>query len=263
MWASIDRSTGLIREAAFATLGAGRTAMIFAASPRSRKASAELADVVSRCVDSSREDGAALAQALVEPHETAAAGAFTTAGFTRLADLAYLRRPRQTRRRDEPRLPEGVTAEQFRPGQEPELARALERSYVDTLDCPALCEMRDTADVIDSHRASGQFTPSLWWIIRHRGEPEGALLLNPCSVQDHIELVYLGVSPALRGSGLGARLLQMGLARCADRPERIITCAVDKRNAPALRLYEREGFAPFAHRVAFVMPLRDPPPAQR
>lgn len=231
--------------------------MIFAASPRAADAAPELAAVIDRCVLAARADGAALAQALVEPHETAAADAFIAAGFVRLAELAYLRRPRPTRRRTDETLPQGVTLSPFQPGDEPDLARALERSYIDTLDCPALCDMRDTRDVIESHRAAGQFTPGMWWIVRRNKQPEGALLLNPCPTQDHVELVYLGISPALRGLGLGSTLLRIGLARCADRPERTVTCAVDKRNSPAMRLYQREGFSAFADRVALVRPLRE------
>ena len=45
-------------------------------------------------------------------------------------------------------------------GQQVDLA--LDRSYVDTMDCPELCGMRATADILASHKATGEFDPSLW-----------------------------------------------------------------------------------------------------
>jgi ribosomal protein S18 acetylase RimI-like enzyme len=80
--------------------------------------------------------------------------------------------------------------------------------------------------------------------------------LNPCPDQQSIELVYLGLSPALRNQGLGSRVLRQGLAAALahrlGRHAEEVTCAVDTRNAPAIALYQRFGFASFTQRVAFV-----------
>ena len=65
---------------------------------------------------------------------------------------------------------EGVRVEAFRDGEDDEaLMAALERSYVDTLDCPELCGLREKRDVLDSHRSTGKFDPNLWWLVRLGG----------------------------------------------------------------------------------------------
>lgn len=133
------------------------------------------------------------------------------------------------------------------------LAIALERSYIDTQDCPELCGLRDVADVLDSHRSVGDYDPALWWIIEYQGKPEGAMLLSACPEQQTIELVYLGISPVLRGKGIGSAMLALGLKELTGRPEGTISCAVDTRNAPAMKLYKRAGFQQFSTRVPMVM----------
>lgn len=204
-----------------------------------------------------------LAQALLEPSEIGAVEALAGAGFVRLGDLAYMRR---SLRKESPEggaaWPEGVEvkrlsefAQEDRTGL---LVRALERSYIATLDCPELCGMRRVSDVLDSHFSVGAFNPDLWWVVLAGGEPEGCMLLSACPEQQVIELVYLGLSPALRGRGIGRSLLRMGFAEIKGRPERSMTCAVDVRNHPALRLYQGAGFQQFSTRIPMVKPLGQP-----
>src|SRR5690606_7180872 len=99
------------------------------------------------------------------------------------------------------------------------------------------------------------FEPDLWWLVRLHSEPQGAMLFSPGHGGGHVELVYLGLAPPLRGTGLGATLLDFGLRVLAGRPEPLVTCAVDQRNEPARRLYRRAGFEQFAERAAFIRPL--------
>jgi GNAT superfamily N-acetyltransferase len=201
-----------------------------------------------------------LAQALLEPDEHEAIQALVLAGFTRLGDLAYMRRPMPRSGGGFPRSwPSGTRVVRVadlagHSGAEM-LERALARTYEHTLDCPELCGLREPADVLESHRCVGQFDPRFWWLVLRGEQPEGCMLFNPCREQQLVELVYLGLSAELRGRGLGSMLLSMGLAELGGRPERRITCAVDTRNQPALRLYRRAGFEQFATRVPMVLPL--------
>ena len=126
---------------------------------------------------------------------------------------------------------------------------------MDTLDCPELCGLRRTDDVIASHLATGVFHPETWWLVFEDGEPEGCVLMSHCPEHDSVELVYLGLSPRLRRRGLGERLLRCAIARCARYSAASVTCAVDRRNAPAVALYERLGFRAFASRIALVRGL--------
>ncbi len=256
LWASVEREGGVPRQVCLAVVGAGRSAMVFTSTPRSAPERAELAGVIDRAC--AEIPGLALAQTLLETHETGAGEAFLGAGFISVGDLAYLRRPRamasDPKGTTDSLWPAGVEGRRYEVGDEDLFVRALDRSYADTLDCPELCGLRSTRDVLDSHRATGRFDPNLWRVLLWEGEPHGAILLNPSPEQDSIELVYLGLSPALRGRGLGAALLRWGVALVRERSEAFIACAVDQRNEPALRVYRRLGFAEFASRRALVRP---------
>lgn len=258
MWVSVDSGdpTGKVREVVLAVPGTGKTSMCFTSQPTSPAAENEVSMLLQRACDDL--PGAALAQALLEPAETGAHRVFLRAGFTEVGRLAYMRRP--TPKRDEfaptTSWPKGITVTNWKRGDDADLAIALERSYIDTLDCPGLCGLRQTVDVIASHRGTGIFDPSYWWIIRHDHTPQGAMLFNPCPDQSTIELVYIGLSPMVRGKGLGRMLMHTALATLAGRRERTITCAVDRRNIPAMRLYEALQFESFADRIALVRPVR-------
>lgn len=201
-----------------------------------------------------------LAQALLEPEQTRLLAAFSEAGFQRLADLAYMRRkiPRRAGPAPHP-LPIGIEvrplAELGRQGHA-DLRVALERSYAQTLDCPALCGLRSVDDIIASHQAVGRFDPNLWWIVTRQGQPEGCILLSPQAGEETAELVYLGLSPSVRGMGLGRWLLEMGLNELAHGPDRILACAVDLVNTPARKLYAALEFEHFATRLALITTLR-------
>ncbi|MEC9374566.1 MAG: GNAT family N-acetyltransferase, partial [Planctomycetota bacterium] len=258
IWGSVTPDNN-VRHVCLLTPGPGRVAMAFTDEPEDPAAEAELGRVIATaCRELADSSRVRLVQALLEPRETHALESFLHAGFLRIGGLMYMRRPWRDvkgREEDDAPWPDGVTVDRWRQGEDAELVEALQRTYIDTLDCPELCGMRDGRDVLESHRASGQFDPNLWWLVRLNGEAHGALLLNPDPTQGHTELVYLGLSPALRGKHLGGRLLRMGLRAIAKRREREVTCAVDERNVAARRLYEKHGFQAFARRIALVRSL--------
>lgn len=262
MWASFGPG-GAVGEVCLAVAGAGRTCTFFTSTPRTAGGERELGRVVDAACGNMESMG--LAQALLLPNEEGARRAFESGGFRFLAELLYLRRKtpgpdsEEGAAPEEIDWPEGVSVANWRPGEEAELKTALRRSYEQTLDCPDLCGMRTLDDVLDSHRSTGVLDPSLWWIVRLEGEPEGALLLSRCPDQGSVELVYLGLSPALRGKGLGRAMLRMGLGRLSRVPEQHVTCAVDARNTPALRLYRSFGFADIGKRIALVRALNGGP----
>lgn len=258
LWASFPPGGGNPRQVCLGVMSTGRTATTFTSAPESAAEEIELGSVIDAVCGDLPE--VVLVQTLLEPGERGARSAFLNAGFRWVGGLAYMRRP--TPKRGEygdflsPQWPAGVVVRHARPGDDGAIVAAMDRTYVDTLDCPELCGLRDTKDVLASHRATGTFDPMLWWIVEIDGSPEGLMLFNPCPDQASVELVYLGLSPAARGRGLGALLLKMGLAHIASRREPTITCAVDDRNAPAIRLYRAHGFTEFAHRTALVRPVR-------
>lgn len=242
--------------------------------------------------------GIILAQALLEAREKEAAAALRSVGFAQLGELAYMRLGLETPPPGlslSQEWPAGVAvrsiAQLIRDGAsstqaDAMLSHALEHTYVDTQDCPELCGLRELSDVLESHKAVGVFDPELWWIVLHNDQPKGCALFSVCPEQDSVELVYIGICPSLRGGSLGRTLFRFGLAHVFDRaivehhehqnipsPPEVaggvhpqvtglggLTCAVDSRNAPAVRMYRTLGFQKFATRVPFVkrLPHSDP-----
>jgi ribosomal protein S18 acetylase RimI-like enzyme len=272
-WSSCDTETGRVREVALGVRGSGRTAMCFTSQPGSRASEQELGRVIDALCDDLRSvsdpNGVRLAQALLNPGERAAARAFTNGGFHELARLAYMGRPVPTPGEFEGfepwQLPADTAARSLAtlgPEREETTQRlliALTRSYEQTLDCPELCTLRSPEDVLDSHRSVRRFDPRWWWLIELNGEPEGAMLFTACPDSGGVELVYLGISPRLRGRGLGRvlmrsgmRELAFGLTKSRARERARLTCAVDLHNEPARRLYRGLGFQMTAERVAMV-----------
>ncbi len=285
-----------LRQVCLPVLGSGRTAMLFVSRPGQggvlgtpEVQQQERVAVVKAALDRLRSTPeAGLAQGLSLPSERYAIEAYEAAGLVLIAELRYLSRPLAKRRGPLPRpgalidplqgsqWPGGVEIRVY-PTDKPEskagveadalLADAIEASYRETLDCPELREMRQMADVVRSHRQTGDWTPSLWWFISLNNQPMGCLLLNPCPAGggtgggegdeggqgggwDSIELTYLGLAPEVRGCGLASQLLDRGIEYAERLGYATMRCAVDVRNTPAMKLYERAGFVPLATRIA-------------
>jgi ribosomal protein S18 acetylase RimI-like enzyme len=269
MWATVDRKPdggiSRIREVCLAVPGTGRTAVLMLGDPESalwsngHQERAGCVTAACRHLEAGRT--VRLAQSLPEPRQEWAVDAFADAGFMKVGDLAYLRRGVQPlERAPSDGWPAGITVRNvrgMRGGDEDRLLmlEALERTYVDTLDCPELCGMRETADVLESHQSTGEWSARLWWLVFKDGEPQGCMLFNRVPEQGSVELVYLGLSPALRGQRLGQRLIELGLESALRTDATQVTCAVDLRNAPAQKLYARLGFQEFGRRVAMVRPI--------
>ncbi len=271
MFGTVDtgqpRLADRVRQACLMVPGSGRTAMFFLSEPAPGgdpggnpvAYSERIACITAACGHAEAEMAATvrLFQALPEPGESWLIGAYLGAGFQQISELEYLRRPRQWLRKVKPRaMPDGLRFVSVSEIDSSERTRvlmtALERTYAQTLDCPELCGMRETADVLDSHLKTGQFDPRIWTLAMLNGEPQGCLLLSRVPEQRACELVYLGLAPVLRGMGVASGLLAHGLELPLGDIVDSITCAVDGRNTPAKALYDRFGFRPFGRRVALV-----------
>jgi len=281
-FATINVDRRAVREVALAIPSPGRSALVFLGRPspagdrpteRAGCATAlteHLASLPNRPIE--------IAQALPAANERWAVDALLASDWRIVGELAYMRRPLSPdeaphqgllrRREFEPDLPDGVELEPIAipdPGSPVlgVLVDALDDSYMDTLDCPELCGMRRTSDIIASHGAIGRPELAIWTLVRHEGRPAGAVLLAGLPEQRCYELVYIGLGPSLRGLGLGELLMRRALGQLSARLRRgamrsgwSLTCAVDTDNTPAVRLYQRLGFTPFDRRVACVHGLR-------
>ncbi len=275
-----DGSQG-VRQAAMAVPAAGRTAGLFLSEPLpggdpggTDVAHAERVAVIHAICDhlahANSNVGLApvqMLQALPTPTDTAVLAALRSAGFVQVGELLYMQRSIRRnaagllRPPPVPAWPKDIRVASLAAlggsiqGHREALGLALERSYEATLDCPALCGLRSTSDVLDSHLAVGDFDPALWFMAFKDGTPLGCMLLTRLPDQRAVELVYLGLAPQLRGMGLGRSLLDLGLRAMPQSGYDWLLCAVDRQNEPALHVYQRAGFRPFAERIALVFSL--------
>jgi len=257
LWCSLDEH-GRVVASALGVANPGRTAMIFVSPPTDVTRAHASALTAHLCGELGR-NGAALAQALLPEDASVERAVLNDAGFLDLTVLISMERrlPRRSEIRSEfdaPALPPGVAIEPWDPDDRALLISVLDASYEETLDCPGLCGLRRTEDILDGHLHSGRLERTLWSILHVDGVACGAILLSP-NGGDAIELVYLGLARSVRGRGLGRRLLLHGLAALVGRHERVICLAVDERNAPATRLYGSFGFRPLQRRLALIRPL--------
>lgn len=277
IWATVKNPVATplqVRQACLAVPGSGSTAMIFLSEPmpggepggpeQARTERIALLRQVAAHFHGARKPLVKILQALPDPGDAWAESAFRGAGFVFVGDLEYQRRPvapsdlRSVRQ--EPSWPQGVRVVPLSSVPESErdqtLLRVLEESYQETLDCPELCGLRETPDILASHYATGVFDPSLWFLVmlqEHGGEvARGCMLLSRVPEQRVMELVYIGLSPEVRGKGLGGRLLEFGVRIAAEARVDAMTCAVDCRNEPARKMYREHGFQGAGKRRAFV-----------
>ena len=96
---------------------------------------------------------------------------------------------------------------------EAEFRSVLQATYMGSLDMPELEGTRTLDDILESHRATGRFVAERWRLGRIPGKPEAASVLLMAEVpgRDVWEVIYLGLTPAARGHGLGRAVLQHAL----------------------------------------------------
>ena len=249
----VAHGDGQLRAAALLVPHPGRSALLMASPPHDHAHAAVVAALVEHVLRASTElPGVRLIQALSAPSEALRSRAWTAGGMRHLASLDYMERPLKPVPPIAATPPPEVRFEPWDPQRRDLLQALLAETYVETLDCPGLAEMRTTEDIVDGHLAAGEHDPSLWTIAWQDGRPIGALLLAPSHATDSVEVVYLGLAPHARGRGLGRALLGHGMELVGDRRERVLALAVDQRNTPAVALYARLGFRTVRRREAFV-----------
>lgn len=271
MWYTIDPADpkSRIREACLAIEGPGKTAMCFISGPVSEHddvgRDAERGSCLRSLIRHLEPKRVSLAQALPEPHERWAIDAYKSAGFTHAGELSYMELELAGRRRKQPTQPvswpAGIETRSVRDPHESDhehLIRILEGSYIDTLDCPELCGLRATEDVLESHLSTGEFDPSMWTLAFEDGLPIGCSLVSSIPENGSAELVYIGITPRGRRRGLGRALLEHSIAALHERRIERLVCAVDQRNLPAMRLYKSLGFQVFSARSAWVHAVHIP-----
>ena len=239
--------------AMFPILSPGHTALLFIPSPRPE--AVDVGPLVEAVCESIVGRGAMLAQVLLDPTDQPARTRFAELGFREMAELLYLHcgLGRDTAAMA---LPENFAWQTYSDQTHPLFERAILESYQQSLDCPALNGLRNIGDIIAGHKASGEFDPRFWFVLMEGNETRGVVLLSHVPRTDMAELVYLGLTPKVRGRGIGDLLMRHALWTLREMKLARLTLAVDAQNAPALHLYYRHGMQRMGIKIAMMRDLR-------
>ena len=235
---------------------AGRATLLMV-PPRLRPSlqSRHVSESIAGSLIESGRRGVTLAQVLLDPEHRAVQRAVVESGFEEIAELVYL--GRQVRNPINGRiLPDKYRLWRYDQSTHFRFGRCIERTYVDSLDCPRLNGRRATEDIIDGHKAAGEFDPELWMLLSDVDDNDlGVLLLNRLQGRAGYELVYIGLTPEARGKGIADCLIRTALNALAAEGGGQIVTACDASNGPARKLYHRHGFAHLYARRALVKEL--------
>lgn len=135
---------------------------------------------------------------------------------------------------------QGLRLREFRAGDEATLERVVTDSYIDTLDCPLLGDLRTGKAAVEGYLANRDQKHS-WWFAEVAGEVIGCLLLWERAPAIW-ELTYMGIIPSARGRKFGAVLLEAAIAIANQMGAGQLVLSVDRENQPATRLYHQRGF---------------------
>ncbi|WP_200761437.1 GNAT family N-acetyltransferase [Poriferisphaera corsica] len=185
-----------------------------------------------------------LYQSLIELNQTHQQTALLAAGFSHLALLNYMQirlgyaSPPSTSQFTQQNIQTHTYSDQSHPLFE----RAIQDSYIDTLDCPGLLGKRSIQNVIAGHKATGDFDPNLWHVFTQDQSPIAVMLISKLGKNQTAELVYLGIAPSHRNKGLAKQFLSFGMQLASYEAQRKLITAVDNNNVPAVKLYKSLGF---------------------
>jgi len=231
----------------------GRTAFVYSsvpnpADPQLDKYAVEALRQLCRLTISSNNN---LLEALLDTEDTVRKKIFLHCDFKKLTDLIYLSRvssiPVQ-----QPNINKDVSWLNYDQKNHNLFKNVICQTYHDSLDCPELENLRDMEDVVQSHKAAGAFDPRWWKLMSHNGEPCGVLLLSLLPDSNSMELVYMGLTPAVRGKGLGQLLLHEATECSRQSGVSCLMLAVDCRNHFARKLYEQFDFTEFLRRTVLL-----------
>ena len=261
LWqASEGGPTGRILGTVLLVPNHGNTAMLFVGQATGWEDTAAVVELIRAVCDGPGKEGICVVQSLIDPGQVVEGEVLQRAGLTRLAKLIYMQRtiepgehrvarPTALGGCEEPRI---IT---YSEQTHDDFARAIESSYIETLDCPGLVGMRQTDEIIAGHKGTGRFDPGSWLAYFDKNDdPIAVLLLAPVAQGSGHELVYLGVSQDYRGKGIGKRLMRYAVSEAARQGGSRMYLAVDDRNDPAVRLYTSLGFRASTRKIAYVMP---------
>lgn len=232
----------------------GRMGLLLLIPPPTRIARIELAGFVSEIGKYYESQGLSFFQSLTELEDLGRREILEAANFRLITTLIYLERSARHPWVDPP-APQAAIWHSFNESNAAAFSATLRATYCGTLDCPELSGLRNDADILAAHQSSGEFLPDCWELAEIDGNVAGCILLNRVIGSSAFEVAYMGVTPNFRGRGVGALLLRRALEKTRQFGAHQITLAVDARNIPARKLYEKLEFRAIASREAYLRAL--------
>jgi len=249
------RRAGALVGAIAAQVQPGRTAVVWPPQTVSQEPLATARQLLAAACEGLALQGVCLAHAILEKVPRADNAILRDAGFQPLATLLYLVCPESEFPSGPPSGP--LQLEPFAASKWDRLARLVEATYEETLDCPFLNGLRNVEDILAGYQATGAFAPERWFIVRHQDRDIGCLLLADHPQEENWELVYMGLVPSARGNGWGREVVRHAqwLTRQAGRPRLVL--AVDAANHPAVAMYTCAGFRAWGRRRVYLKALAE------
>lgn len=174
-------------------------------------------------------------------------------GFRHVADLLYLLCPAREFPGEEPE--QGLSFLPYHTVEPGRFKRIVERTYQQSLDCPAIDGMRVIDDVLAGYRSTGVYDPSRWLLVQIGNEDVGCLILSADPHHEHWELTYMGVVPEARGRRLGLAIVRHAQWLAGRFGQQRLVLSVDAANAPAVEMYSCAGFVAWDRRHVLLKPL--------
>lgn len=134
------------------------------------------------------------------------------------------------------------------------LEQLVAATFVQTLDCPALNDVRTSQEVLEGFLEGRRLrhTDGMWEVLLEGDRLIGCVLLS--QHPNHLmELVYLGLVPQSRGRGLGRMLVGRAIDRAHRQACMALAVSVDEANWPALAVYRKFGFQTYRRLGVWLM----------
>ena len=235
------------------TEGAGSVAT-FMISQLTKENEGELLQALQEAKSATALKGVATAHALLGEDDAQSVHLFESVGFAKLATLQYM----EWSATQNPRVLSQITNATFYAASaltHDVLCSTLEKTFIGSLDCPAIHGKRNTEDIIASHKGFEQNDLSLWFTILSDKELAGVLFMNHLQNESILELAYLGITPEMRNKGIAVDAMSHAVNQAVKRGCNKIVLAVDDTNVPAISLYKKVNFRETTKRVAMFCPL--------
>lgn len=149
---------------------------------------------------------------------------------------------------DWPAVPPEVSIRTFVPGQDDAALLALNAQAFASHPEQGQMDQRD----LEQRMASDWFDPAGFFLAERDGKLVGFHWTKVHSDENVGEVYVLGIAPQAQGLGLGSVLTQVGLAHLVKRGLPEVILYVEGDNAPALAVYNKQGFLEAARDTLYV-----------